>query len=153
MEIKKSPLLFHEFIIVDSHLETVFDAKPAKCDFAKIPLEIDFETFKANENEHLYNVALNINGNNLDNPVIGYKFSIIANGIFELTRFEEFDKEKVDQFLLFSALPMLISSVRNYLLNLTSYAPHGKYLLPAIDLNDLVKRKIESNKKVEKIEE
>ena len=153
MEYKKSPLLFHEFVIIDSHLETIFDTKSKKCIFEEIPLEIDFETFTAKENENLFNVALNITGNDVDKPVAGYKFSIIANGIYELTEFEKFEQKQVDQFLLYSALPMLISSVRNYILNITSYAPHGKYLLPAIDLTALVKQKIESGKQAEEIEE
>ena len=153
MEYKKSPLLFHEFVIVDSHLETVFDTKSKKCVFEEIPLEIDFETFTANENDNLFNVALNITGNNIDKSVVGYKFSITANGFFELTEFDKFEKPKVDQFLLYSALPMLLSSVRNYLLNITSYAPHGKYLLPAIDLTALIKQKIESKKQVQENEE
>jgi preprotein translocase subunit SecB len=147
MEIKKSPLLFHEFIVIDSHLETVFDTKSAKCNFNKIPLSIDFDTFKAHDNNNLFNVALTINGNNIDKPKLGYKYSINAHGIFEITRFKEFEKEEVDRFLLYSALPMLISSVRSYLLNITSYAPYGKYLLPAIDLSDLVKQKVDNDKK------
>ena len=153
MVLKKSPLLFHEFIVADSHLETVFNNQSKKCNLEKIPLNIDFETFLADGQNNLFNVAINILGNDIEHPVTGYKFSITANGIFELTNFEEFEQERVDQFLLYSALPMLISSVRNYLLNITSYAPHGKYLLPAIDLNDLVKQKIESNIQVADIEE
>ncbi len=153
MELKRSPLIYHDFIVFDVHLEAVFDNETQKCNFETIPLEIDFDTYLSEEKNNFFNIVLNINGNNSDNPVAGYKFSIVANGIFELKDFEKLKKEKVDQFLLYSALPMLISSVRNYIFNLTSYAPHGKYLLPALDLPALIKQTIESKKQVEEIEE
>ncbi len=151
MELKKSPLLFHEFSILDSHFETVIHDNVQKCDFNQIPIDVDFEIFEAKDNEYLYNIVLNINGNYNENPVSGYKFSITVNGIFELTDIKEDNKSQIGQFLNYSALPMLISSVRNYILNISSYAPYGKYLLPALDLNALIKDKNqeepESNKK------
>jgi hypothetical protein len=44
-------------------------------------------------------------------------------------------------FLNFSALPICINNLRNYLSVLTSHAALGKYLLPSIDLNDLIDQK------------
>ena len=146
MKYKESPLLFHEFVIVDSHLETVFDSQNNKCDLSKIMLDIDFETFIMNEKKSIFNVAVNISGNENEPVLPGYKFSIIGNGIFELTNAAQLEKKDIDFVLLNSALPMVISSLRNFLLNLTSYAPHGKYLLPAIDLPSLIKEKVNSDK-------
>jgi len=142
MKYKESPLLFHEFVIVDSHLETIFDSKNNECDLSKIDLDIDFETFIMNEEKSVFNVAVNITGNENESALSGYKFSIVGNGIFELSNETELEKKDIDFVLLNTALPMVISSFRNYLLNITSYAPHGKYLLPAIDLPYLINNKI-----------
>ncbi len=144
MEIKRSPLIYEDFVILDSHIQTIVKDNSVKCDLDNIPLEIDFETLVSKDNDEKYNLALNINGNDIKNPVMGYKFSIIANGFFELKKINEDNEDKANQFLLYSALPMLISSVRNYLINITSYAPYGKYILPAIDLPDLIKQKFEN---------
>ena len=153
MKAKKSPLKFLDFAIMNSFFETIFPDSNSKCNFEEIPIDIDFETIIDKEKPNLFNIALNLNGNTTDKPMPGYKFSIIAEGIFELEGYEELEKQKVDQFLLYSAIPMLISSIRNYLLNISSYAPFGKYLLPAIDLKDLIKKKIEQQEKQNKEKE
>lgn len=153
MKAKKSPLKFIDFAVFSSHFETIMPGEKQQCDYNKLNLDIDFEIFINTEKKSLYNLALNINCNTLKKTKPGYKYSIIANGIFELSDYEELDKPKKDQYIYYSALPMLISSVRNYLLNVSSYAPLGKYLLPAIDLTALVKQKIESNKQAKEIEE
>lgn len=124
-----------------------FPESQEKCELDSLPLEIEFETFTDKEKHNLFNIAININCNASNKPIPGYKFSIIAKGIFKLEGYDKMEKSRIDQFLLYSAIPMLISSVRNYLLNISSYAPLGKYLLPAIDLKDLIKKKIEQQEK------
>ena len=142
MDAKQSPLKFLEFTVIDSHFETIDPEPNEKCNFNELPIEVDFETFINNENPEIFQIGLILNGNTSETPKPGYKFSIIANGLFELEKSDNIEESKVSQFMYFSALPMVISAVRNYFLNLSSYAPYGKYLLPAIDLPDLVDKKI-----------
>ncbi|MDD3050580.1 MAG: hypothetical protein PHR06_05480 [Candidatus Cloacimonetes bacterium] len=139
MEFKKSPLIFEDFAILESNLTTIMKEN-SKCDFDSIPLDIDFDLLINIKEEGFFNLMLKLKGNDVTEPLLGYKFSIIASGIFRLPN-DVNDKDREQQFLLYSALPMLISSARNFLVNLTSYAPFGKYLLPAVDLKSLIETK------------
>lgn len=141
MEVKHSPLIYKDFLVLDFQLETIESKQNEAFLMEDIPLEINFEILKKSNENDIFNIALNVVGNNVKEPKPGYKFSIIVNGIFSLSPIDRIDKSKIDQYLSFSALPMVISSVRLFLANLTSYCAFGKYWLPAIDLQDLVKKK------------
>ena len=141
MKIKQSPLKFEEFYILDSHFQTLNTNDIQKITIENIPIDIDFDILLNEKENDLFNIVLILNGNIKEKPEYGYRFTIISNGIFRLKDLDNLDINIANQFIYFSALPILINSIRTYLLNISSFAPFGKYLLPAIDLKDLLKKR------------
>jgi len=144
MKIKKSILELKKFWVSESHLAVISALEEE--DVQDIPLDIDFEILIGDE---LFKLVLQLEGNKGKNKKIGYSFKIVAEGIFGFTK--EMEREDIERFLLFSALPMMIANTRGYLNVLTMYAPLGQYILPSVDMTDLVEQKTkksnsESNK-------
>ncbi len=51
------------------------------------------------------------------------------------------DKE-IDNYENYTSLIITINHLRNFISNITSYGPLGKYVLPSIDMTDLINQKI-----------
>jgi preprotein translocase subunit SecB len=84
-----------------------------------------------------------VQGNDQENPVPGYCFSIVAQGTFNYDKTTKINTKDKDTLLYRSAIPIVIGQIRSYLSTLTAHGPFGIYLLPAIDMNDLLKQKAE----------
>lgn len=141
MEYLQSDLKYHSFSIISSHFDTVAKTPNDTCNYSDLKLEIDFEIFDSNKDEGVFKIDLMVKGNDIDHPIPGYRFFIVASGIFELKSVEPRGEELLNQFLLYSALPMMISSVRMYIVNVSSYLPHGPFMLPSIDLGKIIEQK------------
>ena len=108
---------------------------------ASIELDFDFDIQEI-KNTNFIAIFLTIKGNHNKESFKGYKFLIHGMGTFEIKNRNEIIKQELDNFLLLSGLPMVISSFRAYLLNITSNFPLGKYCLPGIDLNEFIDSKM-----------
>ncbi|NOX46681.1 MAG: hypothetical protein GXO89_06860, partial [Chlorobi bacterium] len=84
-------------------------------------------------------VSFNIICNEEEKP--GYFFSLGAVGEFVLRNVENMEEKTQKQYILYTALPMVINSVRIFVQNLTSMFEFGPYLLPTIDLTKLINSK------------
>ena len=135
MKVKKSILTLREFWVVESNLVSVLPVKENQL-FEDISLDIDFDILEGEDN---FKLILRIEGNKGKKKKIGYSFTIVSEGIFNFTK--KIEEKETNSMLLFSALPMMIANVRGYLANISAYAPFGKYLLPSIDMKDLIENK------------
>ncbi len=135
MKVKKSILTLREFWIVESNLVSVLPVKENQL-FQDIDLDIDFDILEGEDN---FKLILRIEGNQGKKKKIGYSFTIVSEGVFNFTK--KIEEKETNSLLLFSAVPMMIANVRGYLANITAYAPFGKYLLPSIDMKDLIENK------------
>ncbi len=135
MKIKKSILTLTEFWIVESNLVSILPLNEKQL-FQDIDLDIDFDILEADE---YFKLVLKIEGNKGKKKKVGYSFTIVSEGIFNFTK--KIEEKEMNSMLLFSALPMMIANIRGYLANITAYAPFGKYLLPSIDMKDLIESK------------
>jgi preprotein translocase subunit SecB len=61
-----------------------------------------------------------------------------------LNKKETLDEKDCKHLINFSAVSIIINSLRTYILTLTAFAPMGKYTLPAIDMNNLLAEKVRS---------
>lgn len=103
--------------------------------------------FLKEEDPDARRVLISIQGNDQEKPVPGYCFSIVAQATFNYEQNPKITKEEKDILLTHSAIPIVIGQIRSYLSTLTAHGPFGIYLLPAIDMNDLLKQKEEANSK------
>ena len=140
MDIKQAPIDIKKFLVVSMAL----DAVPVPPDrkekqLPPLPLDFDFNVFADPRDEKHLRVVVQITGNK-EKKVPGYAFRIVAEGWFEFSAAARTDEDGRRE-ALHLALPILIHSVRGYLLNLTAVAPYGPFPLPMPDVRDLLEKK------------
>jgi len=94
--------------------------------------EIDFEIAKDDENG-VYRILLDLRS---VAETAGYSYSIRAAGFFSVSG--SADEEDRQRLVVYSALPMLIGTMRGYLSEMTAHSVYGRYLLPSVDLSRLL---------------
>ena len=105
----------------------------------KLVCDFDIFTSEKKEGELDFIVNFNIKCNEEEKP--GYYFDIGAVGEFTLKNIETLDDNIEKQYILYTALPMIINSTRVYIQNITSMHSFGPYLLPTLDLGKLIESK------------
>ncbi len=137
MEIKKSDLEFLDFNITEMNLE-IYQTN-LFLDLNNMPIDLNYDILESEDEKDFFliKVDLSINKNKLKK---NYLFiHLKAEGYFKLNDISKKDEKKTIQYLYFTALPMLINSIRTYIMHITSFTSFGKYILPTIDLNELIK--------------
>lgn len=146
---KKSPLTYVQFYLLSSDYEFV-DGEPDKYEnieaelFNQYEIEIDFVNNLKDDND--FNLYTRISVNYGKNKLPGHSLRIEGTGLFELNK-ENLNPDVISNLSTLSALTMMISSIRGYIMNLTGYSPMGKFVLPSLDINDIIKQKNEKKKR------
>lgn len=150
MKVAESNLKLVEFVITNSNYKFIDPREEVNIReiFSKYEIEIDFgkRDIKTEDKEHIFNVIIKGHINQIDRPLPGYQ--ILAEGIsvFRVKNPGDIDDKTLTNLKNISALSISINNLRNYITNMTAYGPFGKYIFPAVDVNDLIKQKIESQK-------
>jgi len=92
-------------------------------------------------------VNFNVKCNEDEKP--GYYFDIDAVGEFRLEGIKNIDNKFEQQFILYTALLMVINSVRTFIQTFTAMHAFDSYLLPSLDLGELIDSKFNENGKIE----
>lgn len=141
MKTKNSQLIFKEFYILASSLISIPLEDESDGLINDFSIDIDFDIYKSEEIENEFRIIVSIDGNDDENPTPGYCFGIIIEGYFGFDFDKKNDQNEIDVLLTRSAIPILIGQLRNYLSTITAMSPYGKYILPSIDMNDLLEQK------------
>lgn len=141
MQVKKSPLLLEEVYIIASNIISVPETEESTGQLNEFDIDVDFEVFVNDQDSDARRVVVSVSGNDPDNPVPGYCFSIVAQGTFNYNKEEKIRKKDKDILLTHSAIPIVIGQIRSYISTLTALGPFGSYLLPSIDMNHLLASK------------
>jgi len=134
-----SPLVIHNFFVLQSKLRYV--ASPDEINRTAVmhyPVDVDFTLKKV---EGGINLFTKVGYNDGKEPLAGYSFFVEAVGVFSLQDEESLPEKTVHNLQYTSTLSLIINFLRGYLMDATSYLPLGPYILPAIDLNNLIKSK------------
>lgn len=94
--------------------------------------QIDFQIARNNENG-VYRILMDVEGSPERE---GYAYSVRLAGFFSLP--DEANDERRDRLILYSALPMMISTVRGLVSDMTAHSVYGRYFLPSVDLAALL---------------
>lgn len=94
--------------------------------------EIDFR-IERNDQKDIYRIIVEVSAKAQE---AGYSYDVSAVGFFALR--DDTDPERRDPLLLNSALPMVLSAIRGYLADMTAHSVYGRYMLPTIDMPDLL---------------
>lgn len=113
--------------------------------FDEYDIDIDYAIEERDDKVLLFFMKCGINFKQEESK-IGYElFAEIVN-VFDSTKiFEELDEDQARQTIVFSGISISVNNLRNYFSDITKRAPFKDYLLPALDIQTLIKEK---NKKV-----
>lgn len=142
MKIKQSPLRIIDFVIIKSKLTFL---PPKEGDdlaelFSSYDIDLDYAIVK-DDSKTYYQIFVKIGINDSDKPNMGYKVFVEGIGVFALDAKEKMTEDEVNNYIGFTALMITINHLRDFISNLTSFAPLGKYLLPSIDMRDITEQK------------
>lgn len=142
MKPKSSPLHFLDYAVTRFDFE--FNISKEDTDvieqFEKYPLEIDFHVFK---NDQL-KVFMDVEVNTEEPKLPGYSIKAEVACIFQLDENAELQVSQIQEIESFSIIYIALNSLRGIVSNFTANAPFGRYLIPSIDLNDLIEQKRQS---------
>jgi preprotein translocase subunit SecB len=140
----KSVFDLQEFVI----LRNTYEFKPPEKGniivsdiISKYLIDIDY-TIKAKGKENLqFQIFVKIEINK-DFIQPGYSLFIEGVGFFKFEKSHQLSDDEKLSFLQTSGISICINCLRSLMGGLTAYGPFGKYLLPSIDVNDLVEQKV-----------
>jgi preprotein translocase subunit SecB len=141
MQVRKSPLILEEVFIIASNIISVPETDESTGLLNAFDIDVDFDIYANEQDTDARRVVVSVSGNDPENPVPGYCFSIVAQGTFNYDKEAKIKKKDKDILLTHSAIPIVIGQIRSYLSTLTALGPLGSYLLPSIDMNHLLASK------------
>jgi preprotein translocase subunit SecB len=145
MEIKRSELNILSYNILNSNFTTVIKSEDKISTLKKgihnKNFTIDFDIFSGKADTE-FSIMLQISSTDKKNkiPESGYSFSLKVRCLFYLDTIKELNDDIRNQYILFSALPMVISIARSHLALVSANGIFGTFTLPAIDLQNLINK-------------
>jgi len=147
MKVEKSELELEDFFVVGFNWACV----PLKNHEDNLPdlsidlIDIEFDIFNSSTNENQFKIVMVVStidelNEDDDKNRSGYHFTILAESHFKITN-DGLTEENINNIVSFSALPMIINSIRMFIMNHSSFCPFGQWVFPSINLNDLLKKK------------
>lgn len=150
MKAKFSPLQLLDFKLLESRYEFIIpddEEINIKDLFQSYPVDIDFGIGKTDvEGEIQLFTKIEVNfGKKKSLP--GYKLMVEGGGTFRIQDPENVDEGLRNNLSQFSTLNMMINNLRNIMYQITNLGPMGGYLLPPIDISQLLRDKAGELKK------
>lgn len=148
MKAKISPLKLLVFQLLDSEYEFIVPQEKEVIPqdlFNSYPIDIDFDHQTFTDVPSRFKVFVKISVNN-GSKKSGYRMSLTGMGIFELDE-TNLKEQEINNLKWYSPINMLINNLRNIISQTTAFGPMSVYLLPPINVLDLVKQKMEKSKK------
>jgi len=142
---KKSPLILKNFLLLRQTFQFIQPEEEVAISEITDKYTIDID-FAINKPDDFYQCFLKIEINQADTPLPGYQIFIEGVGIFAIDNAFELSEEERGNLIQYSSISICINSLRSIISNITSFAPFGKYILPSIDVNELLKDKVAMQK-------
>ena len=146
MRAKKSPLKLLTFEVLKSEYEFIVPEEDEVIPehlFSSYPINIEFAHLPIRDSKELIQVFVEIKVNRLK-KIAGYSYSIKGMGVFSLNE-KNMDKKIAGNLRIMSSLNIIINNLRNIIAQQTAFAPMGVYLLPPIDVQDLLNKKMKKS--------
>lgn len=125
----------YEFIVPDEK-----EVIPQKL-FDSYSIDIDFSHHPCEELPSHIQVFVQLKINHTKKKA-GYSFIVRGMGLFKLVD-KKMNASIFHNLRIFSTLNMVINNLRNTIAQQTAFAPMGVYLLPPIDIQDLIRKKVD----------
>jgi preprotein translocase subunit SecB len=143
MKAKASPLQLLDFTVFVFKLDSIHSDDPQNIHLQNLPIEIDFDIFEPKENledDDLRIIEMKI-AINKTRKKPGYYIALTASGVFAVDTVDKLSHDEKENLLGISTINMMVSNIRGFLKNVTSYSPYGHYILPSVDMKHLIQEK------------
>ncbi len=144
MKAKFSPLKLLDFKLLESHYEFIVPEEgdlDIKELFQSYSVDIEFG-LRNNEEEQEIQLFTMIQVNSGEEDSLpGYKIMVEGGGTFRIQDPEALEENLKINLTQFSTLNMMINNLRNIIYQITNLGPIGGYLLPPIDIAQLLRDK------------
>lgn len=151
MIIKKSPLILHDFYVLDTKYK-FNDPGNKKINIKQIfdsyVIDLDFMVRDQKSGEFFLFTKISIN--DVSDPLDGYIIFVEGVSIYSFDENTELSEKEKSDLIYMSGLSIAINNLRTYISNSTCFYPFGKFNLPAIDIGALHSDKKKSLKKKNK---
>ena len=153
MKAKKSPLELLDFEILQANMQFITpDKDEVDLDelFSGYSIDVDFSLGGNMESGlHRIQAVIIVNGQKSDsrNVCPGYSLVVEGGGTFRIAPGVDINEQERNNLVLFSTLNVVIGCLRNAMQQLTTQGPMGPYILPPIDIVDLIHQKQELTEK------
>lgn len=149
MKAKFSPLQLLDFKLLESHYEFIVpkeDGINVKDLFQSYAVDIDFGIGKSDiEGEIQLFTKIEVNKTKRK-ALPGYKLMVEGGGTFRIQDPENVEEGLRNNLSQFSTLNMMINNLRNIMYQITNLGPMGGYLLPPINISQLLRDKAAEQK-------
>ena len=150
---KKSPLVLETFFVVENRFkfiqpeEEIEDVQTELFNEYEIDLDFTIRPILSELDSVIkFNVYTKMGVNQLKIPKSGYSSFVEGIGAFSLSK-ENLTDMDVDNLTNLSSVSIMINCLRGVLMDISSNAPLGRFILPSIDVNDLLKQKSSKGKR------
>jgi preprotein translocase subunit SecB len=150
---KKSPLVLDTFFVVENRFkftqpeEEIEDVPTQLFNDYEIDLDFTIRPVSGESDSVIkFNVYTKMGVNQLKIPKSGYSSFVEGIGAFTISK-ENLTDMDVDNLMNLSSVSIMINCLRGVLMDISSNAPLGRFILPMIDINDLLSQKLSKGKR------
>lgn len=150
---KKSPLILETFFVVENRFkfiqpeEEIEDVQIELFNNYEIDLDFTIRPISSESDSIIkFNVYTKMGVNQLKTPKSGYCSFVEGIGTFNILK-ETLTDIDIENLTNLSSVSIMINCLRGVLMDTSSNAPFGRYILPSIDVNDLLKQKSSKGKR------
>ena len=150
---KKSLLVLETFFVVENRFkftqpeEEIEDVQTQLFDDYEIDLDFTIRPVSGESDPVVkFNVYTKMGVNQLKMPKSGYSSFVEGIGAFTISK-ENLTDMDVDNLMNLSSVSIMINCLRGVLMDISSNAPLGRFILPMIDVNDLLSQKSSKGKR------
>lgn len=136
-----SPLNILDFAIMNLEFSFVQSKKRTEADLRQYFNEYDIDIDFSIHSNDVLQVFITAKVNRAGERLPGYSILAEAACIFEFNKNIAITKETKNSIEGFSTIYIALNVLRGFISQITASAPLGKYILPSIDLNDLIAQK------------
>lgn len=146
MKPRPSPLTIIDFALLNLEYNFIqpqsqdlhFDPRKVFNDY---DIDIDFGI----TSNDIIHVVIKAEINRRDKKAPGYSIFAEAACLFEFNKDMEIDEKAKNDIEGFSTVYIALNTLRGFISQITANGPFGRYVLPSIDLNDLISQKKTDN--------
>jgi preprotein translocase subunit SecB len=149
-----SPLRILDFAVMRMDFEFIPPANSVRNEglFDRYEVDLDFDVFK----NGILQIVMTVDINTGENPQPGYKISAEVASLFKFDGSAKISSGEKESMEGFSTVYIALNNLRGFISGFTANAPFGRYILPSIDLNDLILKKrteVEQYTKIKRAEQ